>query len=211
MIRPPTYGSLLKQLLLRSQTARGTIGRGSLFVYLVCFVILFFASSVCADQLTTIDAALKKSFKSFSDYDIRAVVLTPQQQADISQNADVLFGESHHASLRLYTVKDNGRIAGYVFEDQVIGKWGPIHYAVSLSPDGKIIEVTVLDYQEIRGKPVAKNRFLKQYKNKTVQNPLKLRKDIDGVTGATISSRSLTDGVRKILYIFEMIKDSLPR
>ncbi|PIW58254.1 MAG: hypothetical protein COW13_05350 [Candidatus Omnitrophica bacterium CG12_big_fil_rev_8_21_14_0_65_50_5] len=82
---------------------------------------------------------------------------------------------------------------------------------MSLSPEGQVIEVSVLDYQEIRGKPVAKNRFLKQYQNKTIHNPVKLKKDIDGITGATISSRSLTDGVRKILYIFELIKGSLPQ
>jgi len=178
------------------------------FTYLA---ILFFASLALADQLTTIDGALKKAFPGYTSYDGQQIVLTPDQQSVVSGKADIFFGESHRPELRVYAAKQNDRVMGYVFEDQVMGKWGPIHYTMSLSPEGQVIEVSVLDYQEIRGKPVAKNRFLKQYQNKTIHNPVKLKKDIDGITGATISSRSLTDGVRKILYIFELIKGSLPQ
>jgi Na+-translocating ferredoxin:NAD+ oxidoreductase RnfG subunit len=90
----------------------------------------------------------------------------------------------------------------------VVGKWAPIRYLVGLDLNGTVLQVIVLEYKEIRGRPVAKKRFLNQYKGKTIQDELMLRSDIDGVTGATISSRSMTDGVRKILHIFKLIKDS---
>ncbi|MCA9395347.1 MAG: FMN-binding protein [Candidatus Omnitrophica bacterium] len=70
---------------------------------------------------------------------------------------------------------------------------------------GKVKEVMILDYYEIRGKPAAKRRFLKQYRGKGVSDPIRLRKDIDGVTGATITSRSLTDGVRKAVHVHALI------
>jgi Na+-translocating ferredoxin:NAD+ oxidoreductase RnfG subunit len=73
---------------------------------------------------------------------------------------------------------------------------------LSLDPAGKIVDVVVLEYKEKRGLPVAKGRFLKQFVGKTMQNKLKLRKDIRGVSGATISSRSMTNGIRKLVYVF---------
>lgn len=85
----------------------------------------------------------------------------------------------------------------------MLGKWGPIHYALAVNPDGRIHKAVVLDYEEIRGKNVAKSRFLRQYEGKSTKDPVMLRQDIDGITGATISSRSMTDGVRKLLHIFE--------
>ena len=78
-----------------------------------------------------------------------------------------------------------------------------------MNVQGAIVEVIILDYSEIRGKPIAKRRFLRQYKGKTTKDPVLLRRDIDGISGATISSRSLTDGIRKILYIFTEIKSEL--
>ncbi len=177
--------------------------------YFICILFLLVSSTVSAEELTTAGEAVKTIYPASSSYDVRQIVLSDEEQSVVSREADIIFGESHHPQFRLYTVKQADVVIGYAFEDIVMGRWGPIHYLAGLSPDGKVVQVIVLDYQEIRGRPVAKNRFLKQYKNKTIQNPLKLQKDIDGITGATVSSRSLTDGVRKILYVFQLLKGSL--
>ena len=104
-----------------------------------------------------------------------------------------------------YSAKEKNVVLGYVYEDTVMGKWGPIHYLVGLNPAGDILGVVILDYQEIRGRGIAKNRFLRQYVGKNASHPLQLGKDIDGITGATISSRALTDGVKKLLDIHKIV------
>jgi len=53
---------------------------------------------------------------------------------------------------------------------------------VGIGPDGVIEEVVIVDYQEIRGKPIAKRRFLRQYDSKSLKHPLQLRQDIQGIT-----------------------------
>lgn len=179
--------------------------------HFIFLIILFLSSVASAEQLTTAGEAVKTIYPASSSYDVRQIELSSEQQALISRDADITFGESHHPQLRLYTVKQADAVIGYAFEDVVMGRWGPIHYLAGLSPDGHVVQVVVLDYQEIRGRPVAKKRFLKQYKNKTVKHSVKLKIDIDGITGATVSSRSLTDGVRKILNIFNILKDSLAK
>ena len=47
-----------------------------------------------------------------------------------------------------------------------------------------------------------KVRSIRQFIGKDSEDPIRLRKDIQGITGATISSRGMTDGVRKLIYVF---------
>jgi len=174
--------------------------------WLLLLSILISASTinnVYAKELIALDQALKKIYKSAQDFQKETHVLTLEQISSIEAQAKISFDQTHASEIIMYTPRLGNNPIGTVFEDTVIGKWGPIHYLLALKPDGSIQEVVILDYQEIRGRPISKKRFLRQYKQKSIKDPLKLRKDIDGVTGATISSRSLTDGIRKLLYVYK--------
>ena len=177
----------------------------------------FFIIAVCsncfsrgwADALISLDEALKQIYKNAQDFHKKTIVLTSQQIRQIETGAAITFEGSHADTVKVYVAYENGKPAGYAFEDTVIGKWGPIHYLLGLDPQGTVLDTIILDYQEIRGKPIAKKRFLRQYKGKTSRHAVQLQKDIDGVTGATISSRSLTDGIRKILHTYHLIQPAL--
>lgn len=157
-----------------------------------------------AKELIKIDKALSQILPVADRIDKESIFLSEAQVIEIQEKANVTFGGAHQAQVTVYKMYKDGVVMAYVFEDVVKGKWGPIHYLVGLDTKGNILETIVLDYQEIRGRPIAKKRFLNQYKGKNIHNSLTLRKDIDGITGATISSTSLTDGVRKIVYIFNL-------
>lgn len=179
----------------------------------VCIIntVLFF--SVCgrnawAVELIKAEAALKNIFPTATDFKEKDIVLTGEQVRLVQESAGISFETTHSVTLVVYEVKASNVTIGYAFDDVVVGKWAPIHYLVGLDLQGVVLQVVVLEYKEIRGRPVAKKRFLNQYKGKTIQDELMLRVDIDGITGATISSRSMTDGVRKILHIYQFIKDS---
>lgn len=169
-------------------------------------MILLVPFEVLAKDLITVDKALVKIYSKDAQFDRGEMTLTDDQMLNIESNAHITFKGTHSSKVVMYNVSQLGNIIGYAFEDTVMGKWGPIHYLVGLDLKGSIVQVIILDYQEIRGKPIAKKRFLRQYVNKDLKNHLKLKKDINGVTGATISSRSLTNGVRKIVYILEELK-----
>jgi Na+-translocating ferredoxin:NAD+ oxidoreductase RnfG subunit len=156
-----------------------------------------------AEDLITTDEALRKIFSQATHFDSRGFALSDEQIKAVEEKAQVTFEGSHSTDIQLYTAEKDGQTLGFVFEDRVIGKWGPIHYLLGLDPQGTVLDVVILDYQEIRGRPIAKKRFLRQYQKKSIHDSVRLRKDIDGVTGATISSRSLTDGIRKLLNVFE--------
>lgn len=180
--------------------------------YLVLFVfICVFSLNAFGEQLLAPQKALEKAFRKATAFEQDIIRLSEEEKRQIEDEAEIVFNASQPDEVILYKAYNGKTLLGYAFEDTVIGKWGPIHYLVSLHKDGSIAEVVILDYEEIRGRPVAKKRFLRQYRGKTKDDPLRIRRDINGVTGATITSRSLTDGVRKITHIFHQRLTSAAR
>jgi Na+-translocating ferredoxin:NAD+ oxidoreductase RnfG subunit len=83
------------------------------------------------------------------------------------------------------------------------GKWGPVEFIIALDPDGIVKKVAVMSYQEKRGRPIARESFLRQYEGKSSKSTLEVGKDIIGVSGATISSRAATFAVKKAIALLE--------
>ena len=129
-------------------------------------------------------------------------VLIEGQKKSISAKANVEFDPEFDKEYHIYIGQANGQTAGYVFEDTVKGKWGPINYMVAFDADGRIKDVIVLGLKERRGKPIKERKFLGQYVGKSISDPIKLNKDIKGIAGATISSRQMSSGIRKLVYVF---------
>lgn len=180
------------------------------FFIIVLVSVALAVTSGNANELISENEALRKIFRDAASFDHRHIILTDSQQAKLSKDAGISFGQTHQPQFDVYTAKTNGKIVGYALVDTVIGKWGPIHYMAGLSSDGKIKKIIVLEYLEIRGQPIAKNRFLKQYQKKGKKNHIRLHKDINGISGATISSRAITDGIRKLVYALDVVKSGAP-
>jgi len=84
-----------------------------------------------------------------------------------------------------------------------MGKHFPITFIVSIDNKGKILRTGVMVYREKIGAEVRKRRFLRQFKNKSAKDPLEVNRDIINITGATISSWSITAGVRRAIILTE--------
>jgi Na+-translocating ferredoxin:NAD+ oxidoreductase RnfG subunit len=161
-----------------------------------------FVKEAYAVVLSTVEEALKTLLPNAQEIKEEKVVLSEEQKRAIEQQAKIKFDPELDKEFRFFIGSTDGQIVGYAVKDTVKGKWGPIHYMLSLDPEGKITDALVLQYKEKRGRPVAKRRFLDQFVGKTINDPLKLKKDIRGVSGATISSRGMTNGIKKLVYIF---------
>jgi Na+-translocating ferredoxin:NAD+ oxidoreductase RnfG subunit len=162
-----------------------------------------FVKEAYAVVLATVEEALKVILPDAQEIKEEIKVLTEEQKKAIEKEAKIKFDPELDKEFRFFIGAANGKVVGYAVEDTVKGKWGPIHYMLSLDPDGKIVDAMVLQYKEKRGRPVAKRRFLDQFVGKTINDKIALKKDIRGVSGATISSRGMTNGIRKLVYVFE--------
>jgi len=102
-------------------------------------------------------------------------------------------------SATVYRVSRAGALLGFAQVRNVKGKDQPITYLVAIDSANALRDVDVLVYREPYGGEVAYEPWRKQFRGKTAAAPLQVGKDIKNISGATISSNSVTRGVRQAL------------
>ena len=90
--------------------------------------------------------------------------------------------------------------------DVVLGKHEYITYAVGISSDGKVRGIEIMDYRETFGYQVRGAAWRKQFVGKTCEDPVHLDRDIQNISGATLSSNHVTNGVRRVLQTYEILR-----
>jgi hypothetical protein len=88
---------------------------------------------------------------------------------------------------------------GLFIIDRVIGKHELITYSIALDMNHKVKGIEVLDFKESYGEQIHELQWRAQFIGKTLQNPLKLNSDIRNISGATLSCKNITNGVKRVL------------
>lgn len=107
-----------------------------------------------------------------------------------------------------YTAKSGGETVGYIFIVSTNGYGGAVKVMTGIGADGKIIAVEVLDASNETpglGQNVTRKSFWEQFKGKS--GALTVKQDIEPVTGATISSKAVTQSVNDALELYNVIKE----
>jgi Na+-translocating ferredoxin:NAD+ oxidoreductase RnfG subunit len=94
------------------------------------------------------------------------------------------------------------KLLGLFVVDRVIGKHLYIDYAVALDSAGHVGRVDILEYRESYGGEVRSPSWLSQFVGKSSTSSLKIGNDIRNISGATLSSMHVTEGVKRILAIY---------
>lgn len=142
--------------------------------------------------------ALVPQADSFAAYPI---TLTPEQLKQIRAVAHV---PQRTSKPRVWRALTGGKLAGWVIVDEVIGKHELITYATGISPDGHVLGIEIMSYRESKGDQVRNAKWRALFRGKTVNDPFKLNQDIPNISGATLSSRNITDGVKRLLALHEV-------
>ena len=148
----------------------------------------------------TPEEAAKLMFSSSDHIRQEILTLSPQQKADIEQRIGWHFPETTFES---FIGETNGQIDGWALIQNTIGKHKPMTYIVGVDPDGEVTNVEVLVFRESRGSEVRKKRFNYQYQGKTPYDPIRINRDIINISGATMSVRSMSAGVKRALVLVE--------
>ena len=90
---------------------------------------------------------------------------------------------------------------GWFIVDEVYGKHEFITYALGLTIAGAVTGIEIMDYRESYGGQVRDPQWRAQFQGKTRTAPLKLDEDIKNISGATLSSRHVAEGVRRALAL----------
>ena len=115
------------------------------------------------------------------------------------------FSEKAMDGIEYFEALKGKAVIGYCVRVAGNGYNGYIRMIAGVDPNGVIQGVIVLEHGETPGLGAKINEvsqgesepgFLKQFKGKDVRN-IAVKKDIDAITGATISSKAVTDAIRK--------------
>lgn len=103
--------------------------------------------------------------------------------------------------LRLRYWGDENRSAWIVDE---IGKTEPITIGIVVAQN-EIEEIKVLAFRESRGWEIKHDFFTRQFNGAIMQSKHQLDRHIDGISGATLSVRAMTNVSRLVLYLAESV------
>ena len=104
-------------------------------------------------------------------------------------------------AFEVYIGETGDTIDGYAIVHNTIGKHKHMTYMVGVDAKGACSDVELLVFREARGSEVGRKRFNVQYEGKTVLDPIRINKDIINISGATMSVRSISAGVKRVLVL----------
>ena len=86
----------------------------------------------------------------------------------------------------------------------MVGKHEFITYAVGLNADGSVKQIEIMDYRETYGGQIRDQKWRAQFVGKNSRSTLKLDSDIKSISGAALSCRHITDGVKPVVAFYEI-------
>ena len=103
----------------------------------------------------------------------------------------------------VYIGETGTQVDGYALVQHTIGKHKPMTYMVGVDAQGRVSNVELLVFREARGSEVRTKRFNVQYEGKTASDPVRINKDIINISGATMSVRSMSAGIKRVLVLVD--------
>ena len=162
-------------------------------------IIVSLAAPAYATQYMSVEAAQRLAFPSATQFVASHVIFKPADVATIEK----LSGQKVRTrGEQVWRALADDRLLGFFVVDYVIGKHLVIDYAVALSPEGQVQRVEILEYRESYGGEVSNHAWLAQFVGKTLSDPLQVDRDIRNISGATLSSQHVTEGVKRVLAIY---------
>jgi Na+-translocating ferredoxin:NAD+ oxidoreductase subunit G len=139
-------------------------------------------------------------FKTSKKISYKKVALSDAEAADIAKKLGV---SSIKKDWSVYIAESGDKRDGYAIKDDEIGLHDPIDFAVRFDTSGVVSRVDILVYREAYGGEVRSERFLRQFVGKKAGDPILAGKDIDIISGATYSSKSMAVGVKRDVLILD--------
>ena len=152
------------------------------------------------DIYLTNEAAAKLMFPDSENIRYEVMTLTQPQKTAIEQRIKWRFPE---VQFECFIGETKGKVDGWALVQHTIGKHKPMSYMVGVDSDGEVSNVEVLVYRESRGSEVRTKRFNFQYQGKDVRDPIRINRDIINISGATMSVRSMSAGIKRVLVIVD--------
>lgn len=154
-----------------------------------------------AAQYLNVEQAQKVLLPEAASFQPADVAITPPLKERIEKASGV---RVRNPLLKVWRAEAGGKTVGWFVVDEVIGKHEFITYAVALTPEGLVKGVEILDYRETHGGEIRNAQWRAQFVGKKNGDAFQLDEDIKNISGATLSCKNVTNGVKRILATFQL-------
>ena len=171
----------------------------------MCWVLLAAGTAgapAFATHYLTAEQAQVLMFPDATSFRREHIALTTPQMRQIEKLAGI---PSRSANWRVVMALEGDAPIGYMVLDDVVGKFELISFAVGLNPDASVRQVEILAYRESHGGEIRNPAWRKQFAGKRAPNGLAIGEGIANISGATLSCTHVTDGVRRIAAIAQVV------
>lgn len=167
--------------------------------FLVFGACLVASQSSYAETYFTQEEVQKALFPNATEFAIQTLTLDKAQLSKIEDSSPT----STPIPNKIWLVKEGNKFSGYLIIDKVLGRHEFITYAVALNMQGQVQGIEVIEYLESYGHQIRNEKWRAQFHGKSQGDALKLTKDIQNIGGATLSCKHITEGIRRIVALYE--------
>lgn len=155
----------------------------------------------CAVQYLTLEQAQQALFPEAAQFVRADVLMTQEVKQRIEKSSGV---RVRNTMLQVWRAEGGGKALGWFVLDEVIGKHEFITYAVALNPDGTVTGIDILDYRETHGSQIKNEKWRAQFIGKKEGDAFRLDGDIKNISGATLSCKNITNGIKRIVATYQV-------
>ena len=156
-------------------------------ITILIFIISSFTISDKIEQL--IEKEIKNTF-NIEMYTKQTISVSNE----INEKLPIRISDSN-----FFKINNKEKLLGYYYFGKAYGKADYFDFIVIFDKDLIVSKVKILVYREAHGGEVGSKRWLNQFNGKTKEETLEYQKDIAAISGATISAKSMTNEVNKLL------------
>ena len=163
------------------------------------------APAAQAVEYLSVQAAQKALFPDATEFLPLRLSLTADQWREVELKSR---SSGRGLEYPVFRATRDGKPLGTVYIDEVLGKTELITYALGVSVEGKVQQIEILNYRETHGYEVRNAKWRRQFVGKDAADAVTLGIDIGNISGATLSCRHVTDGVRRLLAIHAIARST---
>ncbi|TAN40300.1 MAG: FMN-binding protein [Nitrospirae bacterium] len=166
-------------------------------------IVLVFASpaDLNAKVFYAKEEAIRAAFPEADAIEKQTLFLTDDQKKQVETLARTQLDSN---LVTMYVGRRGGKLLGYAVIDMHTVRTLPEAVMVVLSPDGRVASTLILAFYEPLDY-LPPERWLKQFDQARLTPDLRVGGRIAGITGATLTARAMTESVRKVLALYQVL------
>ena len=172
--------------------------RTQITIVFLAFSLLFFGFGLPKNIQKKVNKEIQKTFE-ITEFDMEAVSVAEQLNSSLPTKI---------TENKLFRLQMSGELLGYAFVDKAPSKTAEFDYLVIFDPQLKVKHSKVLIYREEYGGEIGSKRWLKQFLGKCGKDRVSHETNIDAISGATISVRSMTKSMDNLLQTIGILQEN---